>query len=358
LVGIDYATYEEIKDSCIIVNNLKRRNINTKNCSDGGIVSSNIIGVGKNCQGFSQCTNGTVVDVKDICDGYIIVLCAPTEECLYLDSNITIVPHGDGNSAYAILMILVSDMKKFVDTSSVPIWNNWTDLEALRKLKSSTIKVTKSNHHYGSQGQCYSFGIRNSYSTNETNLISIKEYAGDEKHLMRTFKYHLWKTMELSFKCYDHIISGISSKMYVFNTALQYHAKNTELSNYIRKMEKSRKYQFMLSGHININARTQFLHCEKDVSYTTIQVPKQTENDNFVEFEFFFNTHSSLRILLRADSCVSYSAYCLSHRQIKTSGERCMNISTYSGKRLYNHFRESMTRLIESKIKPYQGVKT
>jgi hypothetical protein len=62
-------------------------------------------------------------------------------------------------------------------------------------------------------------------------------------------------------------------------------------------------------------------------------------------FEFQLNPLFSLKIQVLQNCSFTYSAYCLAHRQVYTYGFNCINLSTYSTKRLYNHYRLSLNRL-------------
>jgi len=125
-------------------------------------------------------------------------------------------------------------------------------------------------------------------------------------------------------------------------------SSNTEMEHLVKKENSKNNVQFMLTANINIDAKTKYLHCEKDTTYTTIYVPKQISTQAFIVFEFELNELHSLKIKFPPESCFTYSAYCLGHRQIYTNGHKCMNVSTYSSKRLYCHFRKSMVRLSDT----------
>jgi hypothetical protein len=349
LVTISSATYEVVKDNCIILENMVRCKVNRRNCTDGGITSFDIHSVGININRFI--TNNTddncleCIDVDDVHSGFIIVLCKVTESGLRNDPNITFIPSYH-HPVFAVLLVLGTDMHQVVDTTWIPTWDNSRDLSVLRKFKKSTVKSGRSNHHYGSSGYCYSFGIRNAFSRNSTSNITITHYAGDETRPATMIKSSIWQTMDVTFKYLDSIIMGLSNNLYIFNKSMQYHAKKTELSCYMRKaIEINSRYNIMSSGNINIEACTKFLHCERDTTYTTLMVPPQTIGNPFIEFEFFFGSNCSLNVLLRPFSCVAYSAYCLSHRQVRYNGETCMNLSTYSGRRLFNNYRKSLFRV-------------
>jgi hypothetical protein len=107
-------------------------------------------------------------------------------------------------------------------------------------------------------------------------------------------------------------------------------------------------HTYMLTGNININATTRDIHCEMDVTYTTIHVPNQIENNAHIVFEFKINDCTSIILNIKQNATITYSAYCLAHRQVTTYGNNCMNISTYSNKRLFSSYKQSYKRIKKS----------
>ena len=102
---------------------------------------------------------------------------------------------------------------------------------------------------------------------------------------------------------------------------------------------------FSVSGNVNVNAATKKIHCECDITYTTIHVPSQGELSSHIIFEFLLNEKLSMKIKAMQHSSFCYSAYCLSHRQICTHGKNCINVSTYSPKSLLCNYRHSLKRV-------------
>ena len=62
----------------------------------------------------------------------------------------------------------------------ISTWDNHNDFIHLKKIKQSTIKNNNPEHHYGSQGYCFSFGLRNDFKKIKDDLISVGLYAGDD----------------------------------------------------------------------------------------------------------------------------------------------------------------------------------
>lgn len=354
LIVVKKQTFQHVKSHSVILTNMQRKDVNTKNMTDGGVTSYSIKYLGDDVAHlFHELETHpytTLHNIKnnDLLTDYLIILCEANQRCLLDDPNITFIPHETEEDDYVLLMMYVSNTTTSNLLQKPPIWENTRDLAQLKKFKKSTIKSNKNNHHYGSTGECYSFGLRNAYSRNHCNNITITNYAGDEIKTMQHYQNYIWENFGLVFQSFDQKISDISRYLNISCKSMEFQCKETQLSSFLtnnynkRNMANTRS---MLSGNINVNARTRDIHCEKDITYTTIHVPNQQENDAFIVFEFQLNIFFSLKIQVLQNSSFTYSAYCLAHRQIYTNGENCMNLSTYSTKRLYNNYRLSLKRL-------------
>ncbi len=347
LIVIGNSTYSSLMDNCLVLGGMKRTNVNAHNFTDGGMTSFDIKFIGQNISSlFHETLTWCDVDVKNIPCGFLLILCKTSEYCLLNDPCIQFVTIDNAIPKYAILSLIVSNVTLNDTTNDTPIWDNKLNYNILKKHKKSTIQTNKANHHYGSSGLCFSFGIRNSFSSIRTNDISIRRYAGDNFWPMVLYRDYICHCMKTAFSSFDRILRGISQKLHVTNESMKYCCKKTQLSEIMDDaMQFSQEICSILCGNININARTRDLHCERDVSYTTIFVPQQTLENAFIIFQFFINECTSLRLVFPSNSCFTYSAYCLSHRQVYTHGKNCMNISSYSGKRLYCSFRRSLHRI-------------
>ena len=111
---------------------------------------------------------------------------------------------------------------------SSPVWNNEDDINQVRKIKKSTIK-NNIHHHYGSSGECFSFGLHNSYKSSTSNGITITHYAGDEVEEMKTYHNKLQKTLLCAFNTFDSIIPGISKDFYIMTRTLKEMSKKNPL---------------------------------------------------------------------------------------------------------------------------------
>ena len=118
---------------------------------------------------------------------------------------------------------------------------------------------------------------------------------------------------------------------------------------------------------ININITVSIPHTEPDRSSTLIYVPEQTNKNHSYRFEIKLNFFSLMVIRLITGTTIIYSAYMITHRQIKidhilsgcensgrfvhkhnseqyTQSEEFINISTYYSTGLYSHIQSSVKR--------------
>lgn len=357
LIVIHDETYQKVKNNAIILANMNRKDVTNKNCSDGGITNFSVKSYGNNLSHLFDNSkhhhNSFHYNIHNsmLPDNYLILLCDANEKCLLEDPNTTFIPTEIKSDDYVLLMIYVSTNSTEAELRHIPIWDNIKDLSSLRKVKKSTVKSNKPNHHYGSTGECYSFGVRSAFSSNPCNNITIGKYAGDEYQTMEKYKNYVWNNFDLAFNSFDNIVSCLSNNLNITCRSMDYQSRKTELTSYLNTDCNELNIagpRFILSGNININATTRDIHCEKDITYTTIHVPRQKESNASIVFQFQLNELFSLNIQVLPNCSFTYSAYCLAHRQLNTNGLNCMNLSTYATRRLYNNYRKSLQRLTEN----------
>jgi hypothetical protein len=356
LILIKKHTYDKVKDNSIILTNMTRKDVKKFNLSDGGITSFSIKYCGANTYHLlhkmkTQQTTLYNIQGNDIPKDYLLILCNYNEAGLINDPNITYIPREAEEGDYALLLLYVANIHKISNLQHIPIWDNMKLSSHLNKIKKSTIKSNISNHHYGSTGECYSFGVRNAFSKSLSKNVSLTKYAGDENDGSKYYKDYIWNILSMAFNSFDRIITGLSNNLNITCRYMKTQSNKTELVQYFEKdsnTNKDKTLPLILSASININARTRDIHCEKDITYTTIHVPPQTEINGYIVFEFQFSTNLSMKIQVMQNCCFTYSAYCLAHRQIYTNGFKCMNLSTYSTNKVFNSYRKSMMRIHKS----------
>jgi hypothetical protein len=157
---------------------------------------------------------------------------------------------------------------------------------------------------------------------------------------MDLMKRYLSENLLTVFQTFHRIVPGISSKLQEVGKTVKYLCNNHGMLNVMEK----EKHVSALTANININAGTRTPHCEKDVSYTIIHVPPQKSSESFILFQFQINDNIDINLKCVPGTCFTYSAYCLTHRQLSSFGSNCMNISTYIGKRVFDSFKTSFWR--------------
>jgi hypothetical protein len=360
LILIGAKQMENIKDNCIILTEMSRSNICRTNSSDGGQTCYTVKSMGINVKQIIKEGQKIVnISPENVTDGFVAILCEANSQCLHEDPSICFISADRDNDdvyEYALLMLYITNIDIGVNdvTGSkwVPIhvWDNEKDYIKLKKMKKSTIKRNKATHHYGSTGECFSFGLRNDFKKSECQRISLTQYASDNNGSDSSqFIQYIGDYFENCYRSFNKIIPGLSNFINVTCRFMKYKSKQTDLKHYVTTLFKDdikdQSKCFMLSGNININAKTRDLHCEKDTTYTTICVPKQSLIHAYVVFEFMINDSMTLQLDVQQNSAFVYSAYCLSHRQLCTMGKNCMNISNYSARSVFNHFKKSLERV-------------
>lgn len=367
LILIGAKQFENIKDNSIILTDMTRTNVTTSNSSDGGRTSYTVKSMGINVtQIFGE---DLKIDKHHVGDGqnigevfpeyingkYLAILCEVKSQCLQEDPSICFINADRDNDdayQYALLMLYVKNIDIDVigsKWSPIHVWDNVKDYAVIKKIKRSTIKSNKSTYHYGSTGECFSFGLRNDFKKTECQRISLTQYANDNAPEITHFIQYIGDNFDKCHKAFDKIIYGMSNFINVTCRFMKYESKQTVLKDYVTAIGnndiKNKSKSFILSGNININAKTRDFHCEKDTTYTTICVPKQTLIHAFVVFEFMINESMILQLKIKQNSAFTYSAYCLCHRQLYAVGDNCMNISNYSARSVFTHFRKSLERV-------------
>ena len=235
-----------------------------------------------------------------------------------------------------------------------------------------------SGNHFGSSGESYGIGFVPKYRQNKFGL-TFGQYAEKKTKTDHNKTYGKMNQVMLeylqdakTFPC--EIIPNIYAKMMAFDTATRRFLPSVFTDFTLEKMRSndSRIEPFM-SSQININVTTLIPHTELDVSSTLIYVPMQTTKKYEMDygFEIQFNYFTSMIIQLIEGTTLLYSAYMVTHRQIKmnqtsltptpteknpsinlsqdskTKEEEFINISTYYSKRLYSHIKTSVKRFQE-----------
>ena len=87
LIIVNREQFNEMKKNSIVLKNMERVNVNKKNSADGGMTNYSIAYCGNNISYLlvQSWLNKSVIDVKLISDGYLVILCSAKEMCLAED---------------------------------------------------------------------------------------------------------------------------------------------------------------------------------------------------------------------------------------------------------------------------------
>ncbi len=179
LIVVKRQTFQQKKSHSVIWTNMQKRDVNTKNITDGGVTSYSIKYLGDDIahlfhemEAYPQ-TPLHNIKYNHLLSDYLVILCEAKEKCLLDDPNITFIPQQTEEDDYVLLMMYVSNTPTSNLLPKQPIWENKRHLAQLKRYKKSTIQSNNNNHHYGSSGECYSFGLRNAYSRNPFNTAGL-----------------------------------------------------------------------------------------------------------------------------------------------------------------------------------------
>ncbi|MFO0446117.1 MAG: hypothetical protein ACK51L_00465, partial [bacterium] len=162
----------------------KKPNMN----SDGGITSFVITYVGKNVTSFMKNNMNTSNTIdEDYGDkNFLAILAKTADSNLQNDRHIHFVTTNstdDDTYEHVLLLLYISNIQRHFKNkpANTPLeytstWDNHNDFLHLKKIKQSTIKNNNPEHHYGSQGYCFSFGLRNDFKKIKDDLISVGLY--------------------------------------------------------------------------------------------------------------------------------------------------------------------------------------
>ena len=351
---------DKIRENCIFLSDMTRTNKKPNMNSDGGITSFVITYVGKNVTSFMKNNMNTSNTIdEDYGDkNFLAILAKTADSNLQNDRHIHFVTTNstdDDTYEHVLLLLYISNIQKHFKNkpANTPLeytstWDNHNDFIHLKKIKQSTIKNNNPEHHYGSQGYCFSFGLRNDFKKIKDDLISVGLYAGDDHESSAKYIQFIGRHLHKCFNSFDSIISSMSSYINFTCKSFKCEAKKTNINKYVSTFNNNfnqSKSQSVTTANININATTRDIHCEKDTTYTTIIVPEQKDDKARIVFQFKINSETTVQLDVKPNGAFTYSGYCLAHRQLQTFGENCMNISTYSAKSVFSNFRQSLLRI-------------
>ena len=287
LILLSSSSYNKIKDNSIIVHEMTREGKKGKNINVINNTNYSIKSAGCHVKHLIDEVFGTgeIFNAKhqaDVKNGYLAILCDANESLLRQDINIQYINRERNNNLEnsVVLIMLFVFGKKFQDKlCNTYVWNNAEDITTVRRFKKSTVK-NGGNHHFGSMGECFSFGLHNIFKTK--NMITIDNYCGDDEAMIKKYRSCIGLHLKRVFTIFDTIIPGLSNDLHITGRSMLSSSKGTSLENVFMKYDNNDDNlmpHFILSSHLNVDAKTSIIHCEKDTTYTTIAVPKQIEKE-------------------------------------------------------------------------------
>ena len=281
---------------------------------------------------------------------------------------------GDSSESSNMVLLFLATYNKNVKKG--PLINQYIDI--YRKNRFNINASGSKRNHFGTVGESYGVGLVPKSKQNKIGL-SFGEYANKmkkirRKQINRLMRCIMSKQLEEAIVIPCLIIPELIDKMFAFEISTKKYLSSLLPENYIKKLriEKCQMETFM-STQININVTVSIPHTEPDRSSTLIYVPEQTNKNHSYGFEIKLNFFSSMVIRLVTGTTIIYSAYMITHRQIKidhnilsggenserflhkhnseqyTQREEFINISTYYSTGLYSHIQSSVKRYFVQK---------
>ena len=289
------------------------------------------------------------------------------------DNMVSLLGGESSKSSNMVLLFLATYNKDVKQDTSI---NQHIDI--YRRNRFNINHAGKTGNHFGTVGESYGLGLVPKYKQNNLGL-TFGEYSDKMKTMHRNQIYTLMrcimsKQLEEAIVIPCLIIPELIDKMFAFEISTKKYLSSLLPENYIKKLRIGKcQMETFMSTQININVTVSIPHTEPDRSSTLIYVPEQTNKNHSYGFEIKLNFFSSMVIRLVTGTTIIYSAYMITHRQIKidhnrlsggenserflhkhnseqyTQREEFINISTYYSTGLYSHIQSSVKRYFVQK---------
>ena len=284
------------------------------------------------------------------------------------DTMIELIDDKSPNSSNMVLLFLATYNNNFHKESNIE------DVSKLFRQNRFNIngKGTSGNH-FGSSGESYGIGLVPKYRKNHIGLTfgqyAKKKRRKDPNEIDSRMTDIMLNYLDNAKALPCMIIPEVYEKMMAVDIATRKYLSLYFTSiRSINTTNKETKPQSFMSSQMNINATTLIPHTEMDRSSTLIYVPLQPNKENDHGFEVKFNHFTSMIIKLIEGTTILYSAYMITHRQIRVNNihsklntmtsdfykkisrkdhhqEDFFNISTYYSTRLFRHIKSSIQRI-------------
>ena len=217
-------------------------------------------------------------------------------------------------------------------------------------MKSCKDNIIKGDvKHHQSSGSYYSWGNRGNYRTVDDSSVTqytFKKGKGLHSELNASF------IEELMMRELKNTINQMSNKLPflssiiapVIGVAFKMQAQKGNI-----KIDKTSASDLGIwQSTLSVNAVTEELHTEDDVTYTVIDVPLQKKSTTDIKYHFLFyiNKNINLSLPMNPGTSIVFSGKLLTHRQScnvykATEDELFFNFGAYGNKKLYNHIKQS-----------------
>ena len=359
LVELGIRQYQRMSDNMIVLSELK--------CTNG--VEYHHVQYGRNVSTYKKkrvmLVNqfSDVIDLSKVKHNYFVIV-TKSEEIKKFFPNLMILkmsslyqhcPQSKATSGYLLLCIATS--KGIHSNMSNIRWNN-EDFMHLKRCKKNVIK--KNHNHHQSTGHYFNFGNKAGFFIE--NNLSVGLYSTRKAHSSYDQSHIDYISNILEQKCYSELNIAQQSlckliplnDLFVMPIITAIHEGMAQ-SNYKSPLTKTKSTQSgCWNSSICVNAETQILHSEEDCTYTIIYAPRQKGIMTTYEFNFNFNDRHNLSLSLNSGVSFMFSGLCLKHKQCKFNlhdNELFYNFSSYGNKRLLNHLKQTLDRIINTKCK-------
>ena len=237
-----------------------------------------------------------------------------------------------------------------------------TIMEAIKTCKPDI--VTKSNQHFHSVGNIYSFGNKGNYGVPTVSQYVTKRSTDPKKqdNIIKIAK-------EYEQICSDQVKKAVTVFKRVFPKIHKlisplidaaFHLQQSHTDVNLRETETS-PYGIW-QCEVCCNAMTKLFHTEKDVTYTVISVPRQYSKSRLnrrqpTYFLLKLNDNKTVGIELLDDLSFLFSGTGITHRQfcqdsydeekLKDESKQFYNVACYGNEKLFRHIKASFMRSIK-----------
>lgn len=320
---------------------------------------------------FKNLRHDNVICLSKIKNNFLSIT-TEVDSRLRNDSMLTLLDVDSSESSNMVLLFLATYNK---DVNQNILINQYIDVYRKNRFNINT-RSSKGNH-FGTIGESYGVGLVPKYKQNKIGL-TFGEYAHKRKKIHpkkinRLMRFVLSKQLEEAIFIPCLIFPQLIDKMFAFDIITKKYLSYLLPQKYTKKFRSNKcQLETFMSTQINVNITVSIPHTEPDRSSTLIYVPEQKNKTSSYGFEIKLNYFTTMVVRLITGTTIVYSAYMITHRQIKIDSilsgfeykgrclsklnseqsshyEEFINISTYYSTGLYSHIKASVKRCLDQK---------